>query len=883
MKIYPRFMSYGVAIGAAAIALILLLWLETLVSRTISAFFYIGILVSTWYGGFRLGLVTVVVSTLAIDYFLMPPQYHLFPSQPEDAMRLGIFIVVGLIINLLTSHFLKSKQQIKQLSQKLAQENAEQLRMVLEINNDITERKKAEATLQQYIREFEDLYNNAPCGYHSLDAEGKFIRINDTELKWLGYSRDEILHKQFLDILTGDSQQVFQENFPQFKQQGWINNLEFEIVHKDGTTRWISLNGTAIKDEAGQFLMSHSTIFDISDRKCSAAVLEQYKYIVSNVKDGIVLLNRDYNYQIVNQTYLDWYNKTETEVLGHSVSEILGQQFFESFIQPRIDKCLTGENSQYEKWFNYPNRPPQFMSVTYTPYREAKGNISGVIVSLRDLTRLKQAEQQLEFQAVIARNMAEGVCLVRASDATIVYANPKFEQMFGYGCGELNFQHVSILNYATQSISAEDVNQTIRSMVFQKGEATYEVHNVKKDGTPFWCRATASVFQHPEYGDVLVAVHQEITERKRIEDALRQSEEKFRQLAENIQAVFWMTNIQTQQILYISPAFETIWQRSCQSICQSFSAWLNAIHPDDRPLVDLAFQEQVKTGKSDTKYRIIRPDGSIRWIRDRAFPIKNELGEIVRVAGLAEDITELQKVEQIKTEFISIVSHELRTPLTAIRAAMGLLKTGIYDKKPDKFKRMIEIAAIDSDRLVRLVNDILDLERLESGRAVLEKTNCNATDLIEQAVAGVQALAKEQNIKFDVRPSNADVWAAADAIIQTLTNLLGNAIKFSPAEAMITVSVEQQKDWVLFKISDQGRGIPSDKLEAIFGRFQQIDATDSRIKGGTGLGLAICRSIVEQHGGQIWAESIIGVGSTFFFTLPKSRTSPEIRGENNDL
>ncbi|MBH8563136.1 PAS domain S-box protein [Nostoc sp. CENA67] len=769
-------------------------------------------------------------------------------------------------------HFRRDARPINVASRWVLQkDNSGKPIKILEINNDITERKQAEAALQQYVHEVEDLYNNAPCGYHSLDAEGNFIRINDTELQWLGYSRDEIFHKKFLDIATSEGKQVFQENFPKFKQQGWVNNLEFEIVSKDGTTRWVSVNATAIKDQAGNFVMSRSTLFDISDRKQAEKALQQYERIVSSTKDGIALINRNYIYQIVNQAYLDWCNKIDTAVLGHSVRDVLGENLFDNFVQPRLDRCLAGEIIQYERWFDYPNLVPQFLSVTYTPYRETDGSISGVIVSLRDLTRLQQAEQMLELQAVITRNMAEGICLVRADNGVIVYANPKFEQMFGYDSGELNSQHVSIVNYATEFVTAEDVNQAIRSAVFQKGEATYQVHNIKKDGTPFWCSATTSVFQHPEYGNVLVAVQQDITDRKQTEDALRESEEKFRQLAENIQAVFWITDNQSQQVLYVSKAYETIWQRRCENVYQNPLAWLDAVHPEDRPRVELEIAEQVKTGQYDKRYRIIRPDGSIRWIRDRAFPIKNELGQMVRIAGLAEDITDQQKIEQIKSEFIGIVSHELRTPLTAIRAAMGLLKSGVYDKKPDKFKRMIEIAAIDSDRLVRLVNDILDLERLESGRAVLEKTTCNAADLIEQAVAGVQAIANQQNISFNIHPTDAQVWAAADTIIQTLTNLLGNAIKFSPADATITVSVQQQTDHVLFQISDQGRGIPAEKLETIFGRFQQVDASDSRSKGGTGLGLAICRSIIDQHGGQIWAKSTVGVGSTFFFTLPKSR------------
>jgi signal transduction histidine kinase len=139
---------------------------------------------------------------------------------------------------------------------------------------------------------------------------------------------------------------------------------------------------------------------------------------------------------------------------------------------------------------------------------------------------------------------------------------------------------------------------------------------------------------------------------------------------------------------------------------------------------------------------------------------------------------------------------------------------------------------------------------------------------MQQAVESIQALAAQQQISLIVNPTDAEVWATGDAIVQTLTNLLSNAIKFSPAGSTIHLSAENQTDFVLFQVSDRGRGIPADKLELIFGRFQQVDASDSREKGGTGLGLAICRSIVEGHGGKIWAESILGEGSTFCFTLP---------------
>jgi len=477
----------------------------------------------------------------------------------------------------------------------------------------------------------------------------------------------------------------------------------------------------------------------------------------------------------------------------------------------------------------------------------------------------QQKKQHILLEQAQLLDLAHDTIITRDLNGVISLWNKGAEYMYGWTKAEAWGQilHTLLKTEFTQPLREIEIE------LLAKGYWEGELTHVRRDAQLIHV-ASRWVVQKNSIGKPvkILEINNDITESKRIKDALRVSEERFRQIAENIQAVFWMVDIQNQQTLYVSKAYETIWQRSRESLYQNFSDWLESIHPDDSHYLDISYTSMSTTGKSDVKYRIYRPDGSIRWIRDRAFPVRNELGQVVQIGGISEDITELQKIDEMKNEFISIVSHELRTPLTAIRAALGLLQSGIYDQKPDKFKRMIEIASLDSDRLVRLVNDILDLERLESGRAVLEKIIYPATDLIQQAVAGVNAIAKPQDIHFHIHPTDALVWVEPDAILQTLTNLFSNAIKFSPANSSITVIVQQQSDHVLFQIRDQGRGIPADKLEFIFGRFQQVDATDSRSKGGTGLGLAICRSIIEQHGGQIWSQSIVGVGSTFSFTLP---------------
>lgn len=245
----------------------------------------------------------------------------------------------------------------------------------------------------------------------------------------------------------------------------------------------------------------------------------------------------------------------------------------------------------------------------------------------------------------------------------------------------------------------------------------------------------------------------------------------------------------------------------------------------------------------------------------------NAEGEIIYTVYL-RDITERKQIERMKDEFVSMVSHELRTPLTSIHGSLGMLASGLLKADSDQGKRLLHIAVESTDRLVRLINDILDIERIESGRVKMEKATCDLADLIDEAIELMLPLAEKAGITLSISNVSIPVPCDRDRIIQTLTNLLSNAIKFSPRDRTVWVNVEVQTDHVLIAVKDQGRGIPADKISSIFERFQQVDSSDSRNHDGTGLGLAICQSIVQQHNGEIWVESDVGVGSTFYFTLP---------------
>jgi PAS domain S-box-containing protein len=232
------------------------------------------------------------------------------------------------------------------------------------------------------------------------------------------------------------------------------------------------------------------------------------------------------------------------------------------------------------------------------------------------------------------------------------------------------------------------------------------------------------------------------------------------------------------------------------------------------------------------------------------------------------DITQRYALDRLKDEFISTVSHELRTPLTSIRGALGLLSSGILGQMNDKAANLLRIAVTNSDRLVRLINDILDLERIQSGKEPITFRPLQLSEVVRQAIDGMQPVAEAAGVLLVHDTTQAEIAGDPDRLLQVLTNLLSNAVKFSQPASSVSVMMRPGATGVTLSVIDQGRGIPADKLEAIFGRFQQVDASDSRQKGGSGLGLAICRTIVMQHSGRIWAERNPVRGSTFRVFLP---------------
>jgi len=272
-------------------------------------------------------------------------------------------------------------------------------------------------------------------------------------------------------------------------------------------------------------------------------------------------------------------------------------------------------------------------------------------------------------------------------------------------------------------------------------------------------------------------------------------------------------------------------------------------------------------GSTSGEDNIFRTDGSSFPAEYAVTPIRGH-GRFLGSVLTFRDISQRYALDQLKDEFISTVSHELRTPLTSIRGALGLLSSGMLGETNEKASNLLRIALTNSDRLVRLINDILDLERIQSGREPLNFRPVQLGAIVKQAIDDMQPMADAAGVKLIHDATQVEISADSDRLLQVITNLLSNAVKFSPPNSPVSVMLRPGVTGVILSVIDHGRGIPADKLETIFGRFQQVDASDSRQKGGTGLGLAICRTIVMQHSGRIWAERNPVRGSTFRVFLP---------------
>jgi PAS domain S-box-containing protein len=386
----------------------------------------------------------------------------------------------------------------------------------------------------------------------------------------------------------------------------------------------------------------------------------------------------------------------------------------------------------------------------------------------------------------------------------------------------------------------------------------------------------------PIEADELIANVNALLRMRQTQSALRDSEERFRQLTDNIEDVFWMFSVPSRALEYVSPAYTAIWGRNAELLEREPGSWLDAVHADDRAYIESLWAALPDQPHYEAEFRIVLADGSQRWVRDRLFPVRDGRDEVYRVARVTSDVTRRKEMEGLlraadsnKNEFLATLAHELRNPLSPIRNAAALLgSTGAG--AADRQARAREVISRQVDHLAHLVDDLLDVARISEGKIALRREDVEIKGVIAQAIETAGPLIAAREHRLEVVQPERQIWVSGDPVrlAQSMGNLLHNAAKFTPKGGHIRVEVGLDGDTVRIAVQDNGIGIAEDSLPRIFGMFAQVAVPPDRAPEGLGIGLSLVSRLLDMHGGRLLAASPgIGMGSTFTVELPVLRTS----------
>lgn len=381
----------------------------------------------------------------------------------------------------------------------------------------------------------------------------------------------------------------------------------------------------------------------------------------------------------------------------------------------------------------------------------------------------------------------------------------------------------------------------------------------------------------PIEADELIANVNALLRMRQTQVDLRDSEERFRQLTDNIDDVFWMFALPGRELVYVSPEYSAVWGGSAESLGQQPGAWLEAVHPDDRARMAARWERLASEPHYDEEFRIDAAGGQLRWVRDRLFPVRDARGNVYRVARVTSDITGRKNMEALlraadsnKNQFLATLAHELRNPLSPIRNAAALLgATG--EGAAELQARARDVITRQVDHLAHLVDDLLDVARISEGKIVLRNEQVDLKGVVAQAIETAAPLITARGHRLEVVQPAQRICVLGDPVrlAQSVGNLLHNAAKFTPTGGEIVLSVAEDNGRVRISVRDNGIGIDGDNLPRIFTMFAQVGAPPDRAPEGLGIGLSLVSHLIELHGGHLSAVSPgIGLGSTFTVDLP---------------
>ncbi|HTX36477.1 MAG TPA: PAS domain S-box protein [Bryobacteraceae bacterium] len=758
--------------------------------------------------------------------------------------------------------------------------------VILRDMSAVREAEQARSLLASIVESSDD-------AIHAVGLDGTLVSWNRGAEALFGYTSEEIVGKSVALLAPEGRGQEVRQCLQAIQQGNAISPFDTVLRAKNGLGIEVSLSISPIRNSAGEVVGAAGIARDIGKRLLAERKLreseERFREVFEHAPFGMCVSGLDGRFFQVNAAFCRMLGYSEDEMLSRAWRDLIHPDDVEAGLR-MMEQLWMDPDCFLEAERRYLHRNGQVVwtRVKVSSLREGGQSLYSpvyFVVRVEDITERKRAQEALRESEERFRIMADSCpTLMWVTDAAggEQFINRAYREFCGTTCAQVRDGQWQALVHPEDVMEyAQAFERAVRERKGFQGEARVR----RADGEWRWVVSYAAPRLSPsgEYqGHVGLSL--DITQRKQAEQALQRSETRFRQLAENIREVFWMADSGAHEMLYVSPAYEQVWGRSCESLYQNPASWMDAIRADDREKAHALLAEQVHGEPVEAEYRIRALDGQEKWIRDRAFPIRDEHGQTIRVAGIAEDITERKRYEQelirarqgadaanqAKSRFLANMSHEIRTPMNGVIGMLQLLQgTSLTEEQ----RQYADVAQESGRILLALIDDILDLSKIEGGKTVLEHRDFGLPETIEQVVRGmrVQADAKGLNLRWRVSPDVPPmVCGDAHRLRQVLNNLSSNAIKFTArGEVRLEASLVKQQAGaatVRFTVTDTGIGIQPDQVGRLFSPFVQADESTTRKYGGTGLGLAISKHLVELMGGSIGVDSREGQGSTFWFT-----------------
>lgn len=756
---------------------------------------------------------------------------------------------------------------------------------------EITERKNTEKEL----RKLSTAVLQNP-GIVSITDEKGFIEfVNPKFTEITGYSFDEAKGKSHKILKSGKHDKAFYEQMWNTISKGREWKGEIHNRRKNGSLYWEEATIVKIidSDERTNFL---KLSIDITDRKKAEKIIKESEEKFSkafhlNPSLMAITTKADGRFIEVNQSFLNKLGYQKNEIVGKLSSEI------NLFAEPQKalrfrKKLITKEKAIGEEILVKKKDGSVLVGLFYGEIINMQG-IPCILSVMNDITIRKEAEQQLlEFKQIIESSKNE-IFIFDAKTLKFLYANQGACQNIGYSLEELKnievheikpkYSRAGFLKKISYLFDKPDEQLIFKTIHQRKNQSEYPVEVILE-------------LRKWNGSDAFFAFISDITERKKAQAALIESEAKFRQLAENIEHVLWLRNY--NEMIYINPAFETVFGVSRKEIYNDSTIFMKVILKDDLPRIQKAYQKMYREESNfNEEYRIRRPDGQIRWIWARTFYFYVEPENEYRSVGIAQDITSEKKAKEdlkkakeaaeianrLKSEFLANMSHEIRTPMNAILGFSEILQEKL-DQYPE-YHTYTEGITSSGKSLLKLINDILDLSKIESGRLEIQYETVRIRELINEIerIFSIKTMAKNLKFSVDIDPALPEGLKLDETRLrQVLFNLIGNAVKFTERGKIIVKvyginkALDDSLIDLIVEVTDTGIGIPKEQQNLVFEPFRQQEGQSTRKFGGTGLGLPISKRLVEMMNGKLILHSEMNKGSTFKIRLRNVQVPPDI-------